>query len=432
MRRFAPRLALVVLGPVLAALAAEGLARLGPDAAPTSSERELLWVAGARPVFVCGADGACRTDPGLVSLDNVDLRFPSVPARGTFRVICVGDSATAGWPYHPYGGYPEWLGRILAAALPGRRVEVLNFGIHAWDGARLERVFDEALSFRPDAVLVRTGYDDYPHFRLRHPRGGSLGEALQSARLLLLARSAAFRRLSRGFGPAPRLGIVAAPAETLTAGEDGTIVAEHRARLRAFAAKAEAAGARLVVLDLPDWPGFAPGFPGLGALTRQRAAWAEEARALGLPFAALDGLSPERFVDLVHPDLEGYRLTALAAARALAAEGRPEPAARWRFDRVPAPAALERALGLDDPEYRAHLEMRLARFFLLHRQRERAARHAETALLAAPNPDLVPAEVRVEGGPDVESVYREAFARLHKAGRVAEPTQAENRALAGL
>src|SRR5579859_7571462 len=196
MRRAAPRLVLALLAPLLAALAAEGLSRLVPGGSPTDTESALLWVAGGRPAFACSADGACWIDPGLARLDNPKPAFSRRPAPGTFRAACVGDSTTAGWPFHPRGGYPEWLAEILAAALPGRRVEVLNLGVHAWDGARIETVFDQALSLGPDALIVRLGYDDYQHFLLRRPRGGAWAAAALRARLFLLARSSVFRRLS--------------------------------------------------------------------------------------------------------------------------------------------------------------------------------------------------------------------------------------------
>ena len=432
MTRLRTRLAAAVLVPVAAALAVEGAARVWPGGAPTDTENALLWVAGTRPAFLCGPDGACRTDPELVRLSNPDSRFSARPSAGAFRVVCVGDSTTAGWPYQPRGGYPEWLALTLRAALPGRRVEVVNLGIHAWDGARLETVFDQALGFAPNAVIVRVGYDDYQHFLLRRPRGGALGRAALALRMNLLAHSAAFRVLSRGLGPAPRRGIVAAPAAKLTDAEEDLLVADHARRLRAFAARAKTAGVPLVLLGLPYWSDYAPSFFGTRSMRRQKDAAADAARELGLPFAALDELPLARFLDLVHVDIEGERLVARDAARALEKAGLPEPAARWRWDRVPSPAALEKSLGLDEPEYRAHLETRLARFFDMHSRNEMAAAHLETALAAAPNGDVVPDELRSYASASMNALYRGAFERLRREGRTPEPLKPENRALAGL
>ena len=432
MRRAAARAVLVLLAPAAAAFLVEAAARLAPSSAPTDSESALLWVAGTRPTFACAADGACRADPGLVALSNPDERFAALPAPGVFRVACVGDSTTAGWPYQPRGGYPEWLGAMLHDALPGRRSEVINLGIHAWDGARLEPVFDAALSLRPDVVVLRLGYDDYQHFLLRRPRGGPVARAAQRTRLFLLAHSAAFRLLSRGFGPVTRRGIVDVAASPLTDAEEDALIEAHRLRLRALAARARAAGTRVILLGLPHWAGYAPRYPALRAYDRLEAATGEEARALDVPFVPLTEFKTrERFVDIVHFDLEGYRLAALDVARALAAAGLGAPAARWRWDLIAPPAQMERRLGLDEPEYRAHLETSLARFALVHGDRASAARHMESALRIAPNSDLVPAE-EAQGIPEMKALYRETFQRLAKAGRAAPPLQAGNRAMAGL
>lgn len=432
MHRIAARLALVVLAPLAAAFAAEAAARARPDGAPTDTESALLWVAGTRPAFVCDARGSCRTDPGLVRLSNPDERFSARPSSGTFRVVCVGDSTTAGWPYQPRGGYPERLALLLRAALPGRRVEVLNLGIHAWDGARLETVFDQALGFAPNALIVRVGYDDYPHFLLRRPRGGPWGRAALKLRLELLAHSAAFRVLARGLGPAPRHGIAASSVAALTKEESDALVAAHAGRLRAFAVRARAAGVPLVVLGLPSWDGFAPAFPGLDALASQRRATSETARELGLEYAPLDDVPHARFIDIVHVDADGERLVALDAARAIQAAGLPAPGVRWCWSRIPPPAAQERLLGLADGEYRTRIDNHLALFFLSHTRRARAARCMESALLAAPNADLVPEEILGLGDATLAALYRRTFSRLRRAGRVRDPLKAADRALSGL
>ncbi|MDE2492258.1 MAG: SGNH/GDSL hydrolase family protein [Elusimicrobia bacterium] len=431
-RLWAGRAVAAVAIPAAALAALEGAARLAPASRPTDSERALLWVAGRRPAFPCAPDGACRTAPGLASLSVPDVRFRKRPAPGVFRAACVGDSTTAGWPYHPRGGYPQWLQAIMSAALPGRRVEVLDLGVHAWDGARLEDVFAEALALRPDAVLLRVGYDDYANYLLRRPRGGALARALLRARLFLLRRSAAFRLLARAFDPGPRRGLVGTAPVPLTPAETDRLVAEHRARLRRLAARAKEAGVALIVLGLPYRADEAPGYAGLTALARLRAATADEARALGLPYVSLDELQgSRRFVDLMHSDETGYRLTAVDAARALQADGLPR-GARWRWDRVPPPKTLARALGLDDPAFRAHVDAELAGYDLQRGLPERAAERMRAALREAPNPDFVPDELREIDDPAAVALYRRVFAALRATGEVPDPTIPDDRDLAGL
>jgi hypothetical protein len=93
---------------------------------------------------------------------------------------------------------------------------------------------------------------------------------------------------------------------------------------------------------------------------------------------------------------------------------------------------LEKELGLDEPSYRSHLELRLAHFFDSHGMTALAARHLAAALTAAPNGDAMPDEIRQYDGASLAVLYRETYARLRREGRTAEPVKPENRALAGL
>lgn len=407
-------LPLLSLAPLLVLTAVvECAARLVRGHALTDTERHLVWVAGRRAAFPCSAEGECRTDAELVRLDVPESRFAREPRPGVFRVACVGDSTTRGWPYHPRGGYPEWLGALLADALPGREVEVLDLGVHAWDGERLEAVFEEALALAPGALLWRAGYNDHYHAPLRRPPG-PVRAAAQRARLFLLERSAAFRLLSRGVAARPA-GIVMQEAPSLDAAAEDALVAAHRARLRRLASRAASAGVPLFVLGLPHRPDFAPEHPALRALRRLEEATVEEAAAAGARFVRLD-LRPahRRFVDLVHSDLEGYRLTARQAARALAAAGVPAPAPAWRWERARPREAHARALGLDDAAFRARLGLRLAMTELDGGDARAARRHMAAAVAADPGGAIVGPELAHASVPGLSELYARARSR---AGR---------------
>ncbi|MEQ1918631.1 MAG: GDSL-type esterase/lipase family protein [Elusimicrobiota bacterium] len=428
MRRHATLIAASLAVTLFAIFAVELLARTRPDAAVNTAESTFLWVAGATPAFPCGTDGRCGTDPDLAKLANVKRSFAFAPSSGTFRIVCIGDSTTAGWPYQPRGGYPEWLGEILRDVLPGGRVEVLNLGIHAWDGARLESVFTQALALRPEAVILRAGYNDYPNFLLRYPRGGALGRLRRDAVIFLLTHSAAYRRLTRGMVATNHRSFA-----VLAPGEEARLLDEHRARLTRLASSARSAGTVLIVLGLPSWSGFAPTYPGMRSLNDLAAANAGVARELGTHFVPLADLSRAGlFVDHVHSTSEGYRLTALAIARAMSSAGVPAPARAWRWDRLRPMSAQRRALGLEDPEYRMHLETALSIAYTGHGMREAAVEHMKAALLAATNPDAIPDELNHDSIGETAGVYREVFARLRREGRIVEPRGAANRKFTGL
>lgn len=427
-----PRRSAVPAAVLLAALLAPAAARSAeaprPGAGFDLAEMSLLWMMDDRPAFPCHEDGVCATDPELKVLDVQRTVFLKEPAAGTLRVACVGDSTTAGWPYHPRGGYPQWMAAALPDLLPGVKTEVLNLGVHAWDGPRLERVFDEALSFGPSVIVLRVGYNDPNHVLLRHPPG-VLGRLRLSAFVWLTRRSALFRRAMRGLSgrpsPDPKA-LFVHPADLDERALD-ELTAAHRARLERLVARARSAGVAVVLLGAPFWDGFGRETWNGRYLPRLASATEETARDLGVPFAPLSEVrGAERFVDSIHPDLEGYRLTALGALRALEAAGFGGKGARWRWGRLASPEVYRRRLGLDDPDYKAHLEVRLALFFLRHRYHDIAARHMESAVLGAPNPDLVPSAVGTARDPDLTGLYREVFSRLHAKGKAVPPRQVQN------
>ncbi|MBI5623734.1 MAG: hypothetical protein HY924_08155 [Elusimicrobia bacterium] len=413
----------------------EAWARRRPDAAPDREELSLLWLLDERPAFPCGPDGTCSTDPELRLLDVPERRFSREPAAGTVRIVCVGDSTTAGWPYHPRGGYPEWMAQMLPHLLPGRSFEVLNLGVHGWDGPRIEAAAREALSLRPHALVMRLGYNDAPYVLLRTPPGGALGRLRLKAFKALIRSSAAFRLASRASGR-PRTGGgrgLLQPPGRLTPAKIAQVTASHRERLGRLVAQARAAGAAPVLLGMPFSKVVVRGAWRGEALAEQAAATRDAAAELGAAFAPLtDVRGDTRFIDDLHPDDEGYRLTALGALAALQAAGVPGLKERWRWDRLRAPAFYAAKLMLDEPDYRTHLDARLAFFFTRVGMRERAERHMTAAVAGAPNPDMVPEDVRTVGREDCAALYREAFSRLYRAGRASAPRQPANRVLAGL
>lgn len=408
-------------------LGVELAARLHPASRPTSGEESLLRLLGRDPVLSCDG-GVCQIEPRLRPIGGPGASFPRTPPPGSLRVVCIGGSTTLGWPYQPRGGYPEWLGAILADALPGRRVEVINLGFQMWDGPRLEHVFEEALTLRPTVIAVRDGYNSFASMPLRRPAGGPLRRGAQRAWLRLFASSAAFRLARRAFGPAERVGMEPFGSEPLSAEKAAWLVDDHRLRLRRFAARAKSAGAALFVLGLPYSSAKGP----KPHLDRLHEASESESRALGLPFIPLSELGDDSFVDASHCDAEGYRLIALAVARALSDSGFPSPDARWRWRRVAPPASHRARLGLDDPAFGAIVRLRLASSKLILGDASGAARDVRRALRAAPSADLVPELIRSERRSSFEALYREAFLRLRAEGVAKEPSRPENRALLGL
>lgn len=100
-------------------------------------------------------------DPPWISFLGVKRLFPeaSRAPSGTRRVICVGGSTTAGYPF-PHAGFPEWMQRELGRCGAGNSFEVLNRGLPGYGTLRESFVLREALAEKPWAVVFYSGHNE--------------------------------------------------------------------------------------------------------------------------------------------------------------------------------------------------------------------------------------------------------------------------------
>jgi hypothetical protein len=112
------------------------------------------------PVFQRSKDGATweRTKHHWISKRE---RFLVEKPPGGVRVFCLGGSAAAGWPHDAEASYPGFLREMLARALPGRSVEVVNAAGHTYASYRVKVVFDEIVAYEPDFVVLYTGNNEF-------------------------------------------------------------------------------------------------------------------------------------------------------------------------------------------------------------------------------------------------------------------------------
>jgi len=88
--------------------------------------------------------------------------FSRVKPASTFRILCIGESTTAGFPFVSQVPFPVQLREILAHAYPGRRFEVLNAGISAISSYVTLDLLPELLQeTNPDAVVAYFGHNEF-------------------------------------------------------------------------------------------------------------------------------------------------------------------------------------------------------------------------------------------------------------------------------
>jgi tetratricopeptide (TPR) repeat protein len=95
-----------------------------------------------------------------------EVSFATRKPPGTFRIFCIGSSASAGWPHPEKEIYSEYLAQALASAFPSRKIEVLNVSAHAYAAYRNRLIFREVLQYEPDLLIVYTGNNEFIEPRL--------------------------------------------------------------------------------------------------------------------------------------------------------------------------------------------------------------------------------------------------------------------------
>jgi tetratricopeptide (TPR) repeat protein len=187
-RRRRSRLALVLLGLALG-VALFAAAELTVRLLHLGERHELHEFATASGPFV-----SCDPDWQKLVAEEGDVVDRVACARvkpaGTWRVVVVGESTVAGFPFHPYVSFARLLEASLRDDFPGLDVEVVNFGRVAEPSETVARVALEALELRPDVLVVSSGHNELGGSSADSARDGlwpRVREQLRRLRLVQLA-----------------------------------------------------------------------------------------------------------------------------------------------------------------------------------------------------------------------------------------------------
>ncbi len=194
---------LLALSPFLAL---EGVLRLlqWPEFPPAADP--FVDLHNLRPLFQLDTDnGRMAISPERFNLFRPAAFALHKPAE-TFRVFALGGSTTQGEPYSTETAFPQWLQLDLQAAVPDRRVEVINCGGLSYASYRVLAIVREVLHYDPDLIIVYSGHNEYLERRTYAPFHSSslLNRSLSwlsSLRTVQLARSLAGQSAQR---PDPR------------------------------------------------------------------------------------------------------------------------------------------------------------------------------------------------------------------------------------
>ncbi len=79
----------------------------------------------------------------------------------TFRIFCLGESTTAGWPFQFNATFPSLLQDRLSNLFPERNFEVINVGISAISSYSVLDFTRELVHYQPDLFLIYLGHNEF-------------------------------------------------------------------------------------------------------------------------------------------------------------------------------------------------------------------------------------------------------------------------------
>jgi lysophospholipase L1-like esterase len=99
--------------------------------------------------------------------NSISNRAVHLEKKNRFRIVCLGGSTTAGYPYNTLPQYncpasfPNYLRAILQYNSNLPEIEILNLGSNAFNSASVLRVFADIRKYDPDLVIIYSGHNEY-------------------------------------------------------------------------------------------------------------------------------------------------------------------------------------------------------------------------------------------------------------------------------
>ncbi len=108
--------------------------------------------------------------------NNRKVRFKAKKDSNQLRIICLGGSASAGWPHPPDEIYSSYLEKTLQTAYPDKDIEIINCSAHGFASYRIRQVFETIIPLDPDGIIIWSGNNEF--LEGRHYRTSAVKNAL--------------------------------------------------------------------------------------------------------------------------------------------------------------------------------------------------------------------------------------------------------------
>ncbi len=93
------------------------------------------------------------------STDPVYFKVPK--AKGVYRIFCLGESTSAGYPYWFNGAFPEYLLTRLKTLFPKRKIEMINLSMTATNSYTALDIVRELGKYQPDMIIYYGGHNEF-------------------------------------------------------------------------------------------------------------------------------------------------------------------------------------------------------------------------------------------------------------------------------
>ncbi|MFA6316341.1 MAG: tetratricopeptide repeat protein [Elusimicrobiota bacterium] len=247
--------ALIVLAFLSAPASATGGSAGSAETSALSLDQDYWYFDIYKPFFTEG-DGPDGFKVVTASRPRArNMAFPKNKSSGTIRVFVVGGSVAALYDADESPVRPR-LAEILSGLFRGRKVEVVNCGMGAYDSYRESLLLTELAAYAPDIIILLSGNNE-----LMTASGPPALTGLASLKLARLLKTSPKASPPESAGGGRRSG-----ADAMKAFE---------ARLRSMIAAARSAGAVVVACTLPRLLGRPPKAPLPFWDATFREAWAE-------------------------------------------------------------------------------------------------------------------------------------------------------------
>ncbi|MDZ7289182.1 MAG: tetratricopeptide repeat protein [candidate division KSB1 bacterium] len=152
---------LLIFSPLVILLLAEGVLRLfnyGGDRSLVVEE-----IVGGRQVYALNANVTRRyfTQKDLQPAVYTEQTFAKEKSPKTYRIFCLGESTTYGFPYPPNINFPVFLKQRLQTLFPDRHFEVINVGMTAINSYAVADFVKELVHYQPDLFLLYMGHNEF-------------------------------------------------------------------------------------------------------------------------------------------------------------------------------------------------------------------------------------------------------------------------------